>query len=38
MFVARSTVKTHLERIYAKLGIHSRAELGAEASRRRAAV
>jgi ATP/maltotriose-dependent transcriptional regulator MalT len=38
MFVARSTVKTHLERIYAKLGIHSRAGLSAEASRRRAAV
>jgi predicted ATPase/DNA-binding CsgD family transcriptional regulator len=33
MFITRATVKTHLERIYAKLGVHSRAELSAEASR-----
>ena len=33
MFITRATVKTHLERIYAKLGVHSRAELSAEAAR-----
>jgi len=27
MFISRTTVKTHLAHIYAKLGIHSRTEL-----------
>jgi predicted ATPase/DNA-binding CsgD family transcriptional regulator len=34
MFVAPSTVKTHLSHIYRKLEVHSRAELGALVARR----
>jgi predicted ATPase/class 3 adenylate cyclase/DNA-binding CsgD family transcriptional regulator len=34
LFIARSTVKTHLDHIYTKLSIRSRAELAAEATRR----
>ena len=34
LFVSKSTVKTHLEHIFAKLGIDSRSKLAAEASRR----
>ncbi len=37
LFMSRATVKAHLSRIYAKLGISSRAELAAEAARRGAA-
>jgi DNA-binding CsgD family transcriptional regulator len=33
LFIAPSTVKTHLERIYAKLGIHGRAALATEVAR-----
>jgi len=36
MFVAPETVKTHLARIYGKLGVHSRAELTAQAVRQQA--
>ncbi len=36
MFISRTTVKTHLEHIYAKLGIHSRTELAATATTRQA--
>ncbi len=32
LFIHRSTVKTHLEHIYTKLGIHSRSELSAQAA------
>jgi predicted ATPase/DNA-binding CsgD family transcriptional regulator len=35
MFISRFTVKTHLAHIYAKLGIANRAQLAAEAERRR---
>jgi predicted ATPase/DNA-binding CsgD family transcriptional regulator len=35
MFISRSTVKTHLAHVYAKLGIANRAQLAAEAERRR---
>ncbi|HEX8054603.1 MAG TPA: LuxR C-terminal-related transcriptional regulator [Thermoleophilaceae bacterium] len=35
MFVTGGTVKTHLSHIYAKLGLRNRAELTAEATRRR---
>ena len=34
LHVSRSTVKTHLDHIYAKLGINSRAELATEVTRR----
>jgi len=34
LFVSRATVKTHLVHIFAKLGIRSRSELAAEATRR----
>jgi predicted ATPase/DNA-binding CsgD family transcriptional regulator len=34
LFVARSTVKTHLAHIFRKLGVHNRAELTAAAMRR----
>lgn len=34
LFMSRATVKAHLSRVYAKLGISSRAELAAEAARR----
>jgi DNA-binding CsgD family transcriptional regulator len=36
MFIARSTVKTHLLHVYAKLGLRNRAELAAAAAARRA--
>ncbi len=36
MFISRTTVKTHLEHIYAKLGIHGRTELAAAATTRQA--
>jgi DNA-binding CsgD family transcriptional regulator len=34
LLMGRATVKTHLDHAYAKLGIHSRAELAAEMARR----
>jgi DNA-binding CsgD family transcriptional regulator len=34
LFISRATVKAHLSRVYAKLGIATRAELAAEATRR----
>lgn len=34
MFISRGTVKVHLSHIYAKLDVHNRAELAAEAARR----
>jgi DNA-binding CsgD family transcriptional regulator len=34
MFISRGTVKVHLSHIFAKLGIATRAELAAEATRR----
>jgi DNA-binding CsgD family transcriptional regulator len=34
LFIGRSTVKTHLEHIFTKLGLHTRAELAAQAARR----
>ena len=33
LLMGRATVKTHLEHIFAKLGVSSRAELAAEATR-----
>jgi predicted ATPase/class 3 adenylate cyclase/DNA-binding CsgD family transcriptional regulator len=36
MFIARSTVKTHLAHIYAKLGLRNRSELAAAEAERRA--
>jgi DNA-binding CsgD family transcriptional regulator len=32
--MSRSTVKTHLEHVYTKTGIHNRTELAAESARR----
>ena len=32
--MGRATVKTHLSRIFAKLGVRTRSELAAEATRR----
>ena len=34
LFVARGTVKSHLEQVYAKLGVHNRTELAATSARR----
>jgi predicted ATPase/DNA-binding CsgD family transcriptional regulator len=34
LLMGRSTVKTHLEHIFTKLGLHTRAELAAQAARR----
>ena len=34
LLMSRSTVKTHLEHIFAKLGVSSRAELAAQGARR----
>ena len=34
MFIARGTVKVHLSHIFAKLGVDTRAQLAAEATRR----
>lgn len=34
LFISRATVKTHLAHIFTKLGVRSRAELAAEATRR----
>lgn len=34
LFIGRGTVKTHLAHVFAKLGVSSRAELAAEATRR----
>jgi len=34
LFISRGTVKTHLLHVFAKLGVHSRAELAAAAIRR----
>ena len=34
LFMARSTVKTHLSHVFAKLGVTSRAELAAAAVKR----
>jgi DNA-binding CsgD family transcriptional regulator len=34
LFIARGTVKIHLSHVYAKLGVHNRAELAALATRR----
>lgn len=34
MFIARGTVKIHLEHISAKLGVKTRSELAAQATRR----
>jgi DNA-binding CsgD family transcriptional regulator len=34
LLISRSTVKTHLEHVFAKVGINSRTELAAEAARR----
>ena len=38
MFISRNTVKTHLSHIFAKLGMSSRAELAAEATKRNIAT
>jgi DNA-binding CsgD family transcriptional regulator len=35
MLIARSTVKTHLDHVFAKLGVTSRAELAASAAVRK---
>jgi DNA-binding CsgD family transcriptional regulator len=35
LFIARNTVKVHLSHVFSKLGVTSRAELAAEATRRR---
>ena len=34
LFISRGTVKTHLEHVFAKLGVRTRAELAAAAARR----
>ena len=34
LLMGRATVKTHLEHIFTKLGVHSRADLAAQAARR----
>jgi DNA-binding CsgD family transcriptional regulator len=34
LFISRGTVKTHLQHLFAKLGVHTRAELAAAAIRR----
>ncbi|MGH9036895.1 MAG: LuxR C-terminal-related transcriptional regulator [Acidimicrobiia bacterium] len=34
LFIGRGTVKTHLAHVFAKLGVTTRAELAAEATRR----
>jgi DNA-binding CsgD family transcriptional regulator len=34
MFISRTTVKTHLEHVYAKLGVRGRTELAAVATTR----
>ena len=34
LFISRGTVKTHLQHVFAKLGVHTRAELAAAAIRR----
>jgi DNA-binding CsgD family transcriptional regulator len=34
MFISRGTVKVHLSHIFAKVGLASRAELSADATRR----
>ena len=34
MFVARGTVKVHLSHVFAKLGVSTRAELAAQATKR----
>ena len=34
LFMGRATVKTHLEHVFTKLGVHTRAELAAQAARR----
>jgi DNA-binding NarL/FixJ family response regulator len=36
LFVSRQTVKSHLSSIFGKVGVSSRAELAAQASRRHA--
>jgi DNA-binding CsgD family transcriptional regulator len=34
LLMGRATVKTHLEHVFTKLAVHTRAELAAEATRR----
>ena len=34
LLMGRATVKTHVEHIFTKLGVHSRADLAAQAARR----
>jgi DNA-binding CsgD family transcriptional regulator len=35
LYISRATVKTHLEHIFAKLGVRTRAELAAEVANQR---